>query len=322
MLETEVLIIGGGPAGSSCAWALKRYGIDCLILDRQVFPRPKLCAGWIPPGVWRDLIMKPEEYPHGLKTFDHLFVSLKGISLAVPTLQYAIRRVEFDHWLLQRSGVPCEVHHVRSIERVTGGYLVDQTYKARVIVGAGGTNCPVYRAFFSQQNPRNYDDCIVTLEEEFTYLAQDQRCQLWFVEQGLPGYAWYVPKADGYVNVGVGGKVSRLKANGDHIQRHWANLADKLRQLGLVNGYHYHPKGHSYYLRCGDGPVQLEGAYLVGDAACLATRDLGEGINVAIKSGLRAAEAIAAGSEYTVEGIRSLTLGYEWIRLPWLRYRA
>lgn len=319
MLTTDVLIVGGGPAGAACAWSLKRQGIDCLILDRQSFPRGKLCAGWVPPGVWRDLMLSPEDYPHGLTVFNHLYVSVKGINVAVPTLQYAIRRFEFDDWLLQRADVPVEVHHVRQIEKTKDGYIVDQAYKSHYIVGAGGTHCPVYRTFFSQSHPRSKDDLIVTLEEEFQYLIKDQRCQLWFVQAGLPGYAWYAPKAEGYVNVGVGGKVTQLKKNKDHIQRHWAILVDKLKQQGIVTQYQYHPTGHSYYLRGSPGDVQNQNAYLVGDAAGLATRDLGEGIDVAIKSGVRAAEAIVNGTMYTVQGIRQRTLGYEWLRLPWVK---
>ncbi|MDF1514778.1 MAG: NAD(P)/FAD-dependent oxidoreductase [Anaerolineae bacterium] len=319
MKETEVIIVGGGPAGASCAWELKRNGVECIVLDRQIFPRTKLCAGWVPPGVWHDLEIKPEAYPHGLKVFHHLHVTVKGIHAAVPTLQYAIRRIEFDNWLLLRAGVPVAQHHVRRIEKSGYSYIVDQTYKSRFIVGAGGTHCPVYRAYFRDIYPREPNDLIVTLEEEFSYPVKDERCLLWFVEHGLPGYAWYVPKANGYVNVGVGGKVSLLKKNGDHIQRHWAVLVDKLRQLGIITEYQYKPTGHSYYLRRRSGPVKRNNAYLVGDAAALATRDLGEGIDVAIKSGLAAAQSIAHSTPYAIDGIRSHTLGYEWFRLPWLK---
>ncbi len=206
MQNTDVLIVGGGPAGASCAWSLQRQGVDCLILDRQSFPRLKLCAGWVPPGVWDDLGIRADAYPYGLQEFSHLYVSIKGVRLAVPTLQYAIRRIEFDDWLLKRAAVPVELHHVRSIERLGSSYVVDDSYKANVIVGAGGTHCPVYRTFFSERYPRATEDLIVALEEEFAYPVSDPRCQLWFVEQGLPGYSWYVPKAKGYVNVGVGGK--------------------------------------------------------------------------------------------------------------------
>jgi len=37
MIDTEVLIVGGGPAGSACAWRLKQHGFDCLVLDQRSF---------------------------------------------------------------------------------------------------------------------------------------------------------------------------------------------------------------------------------------------------------------------------------------------
>ena len=46
----DVLIVGGGPAGSSCAWGLRSAGLDVAILDRQTFPRDKICGGWITPA--------------------------------------------------------------------------------------------------------------------------------------------------------------------------------------------------------------------------------------------------------------------------------
>ena len=63
MNKKDVLIIGGGPAGSACAWRLKQNGADCLVLDGQAFPRFKPCAGWVTPGLLRDLDLTPEEEP-------------------------------------------------------------------------------------------------------------------------------------------------------------------------------------------------------------------------------------------------------------------
>ena len=51
MERADVLIVGGGPAGSSCAEALVAAGRDVLVLDRVAFPRDKACAGWITPDV-------------------------------------------------------------------------------------------------------------------------------------------------------------------------------------------------------------------------------------------------------------------------------
>jgi flavin-dependent dehydrogenase len=319
MHSTEVIVVGGGPAGAACAWMLQKNGVDCIILDRQSFPRNKLCAGWITPAVWRDLMIDPDTYPHSLTEFDHLYVSLKGIHFSAPTRQYAIRRIEFDNWLLQHSGTPVKQHHVRSIVKRDNLYIVDETYQAPIIIGAGGTHCPVYRTLFREISPRNKSDLIVTLEEEFPYPVQDSRCQLWFMEQGLPGYGWYVPKTDDYVNVGVGGKVTVLKKNGDNIKRHWAIVVDKLRKLAIVTDHQYNPKGYSYYIRNLKGKVYIDNAYIIGDAAALASRDMGEGIDVAIKSGIKAAQAIIQGIEYSVKDIRKTTVGYEWLRFPWLQ---
>ena len=55
-METcDVLIVGGGPAGSSCAWGLRYAGLDVLVVDRKAFPRDKVCAGWITPQVVQSL---------------------------------------------------------------------------------------------------------------------------------------------------------------------------------------------------------------------------------------------------------------------------
>ncbi len=308
MKDTDVLIVGGGPAGASCAWALRRQGVSCLILDRVPFPRAKLCAGWIQPEVMEMLDFSAETYPGGLLRFDSLKVSVRGIRLPIPTRQYAIRRIEFDHWLLQRAEVPVEVHHVREIARTVEGYVVDGAFAGRYLVGAGGTHGPVYRTLFRDAAPRDPDTLIVTQELEFPYPYEDANCYLWCMEHQLPGYSWYVPKAGGYLNVGVGGKAEMLRQRHDTIKRHWDLLARKLRRLGLIDNRPLRPKGHGYYLRQEDAVVQIDDAFLVGDAAGLATVDMGEGIAPAVQSGLRAATAIISGEPYTVSGIHQRSM--------------
>ncbi len=48
-METEVLIIGGGPAGATCGSLLRQRGVDCLIVDHADFPRDKVCGGGLTP---------------------------------------------------------------------------------------------------------------------------------------------------------------------------------------------------------------------------------------------------------------------------------
>ena len=61
----DVLIVGGGPAGSSCARQLRRAGLDVLILDKSQFPRDKVCAGWITPQVVEELQIDTRDYEQG-----------------------------------------------------------------------------------------------------------------------------------------------------------------------------------------------------------------------------------------------------------------
>ena len=124
MIHSDVLIIGGGPAGSSAARRLKQGGADVLILDKELFPRLKLCAGWITPDVVKDLDMDIAAYPYRFLTFGRMHAYLRGVHLPLPCVQHSIRRFEFDAWLLERSGVRCVQHTVRHIEAdPAGGYM-------------------------------------------------------------------------------------------------------------------------------------------------------------------------------------------------------
>jgi menaquinone-9 beta-reductase len=305
----DVLIVGGGPAGSSAAWKLRRAGVDVLVLDRERFPRLKLCAGWVTPEVIRDLEIELCAYPHRLLTFPRLRVHFGRWHLPIACVQHSIRRFEFDAWLLERSGAPVEQHNVRHITaEAGGGFIVDDAFRCRYLIGAGGTRCPVYRELFRELNPRASELQIVTLEHEIQYDWQDSDCHLWFCEQGLPGYSWYVPKEHGWLNVGVGAIAERMKRRGQDIRQHWLQLATRLDR-SLAPGAHYDPTGYSYYLRGRVHVVHRDNAFITGDAAGLATRDLGEGIGPAVRSGLLAAEAILTGKSYRLEDVTGLSIG-------------
>ena len=306
MIEARVIIVGGGPAGSTCAWELNRNGIDTAIVEKSDFPRTKLCAGWITPKVKTKLEMT--DYPHSLIRFDRLHFHFFNRRVPVRTVQYSIRRFEFDHWLLRRAGVPVYRHTVRHVERANGAFVVDNRFRCTYLVGAGGAYCPVYRSFFKARYPRPREDMITTLEQEFEYNYRDNNCYLWFFDRKLPGYAWYVPKGDGYLNIGIGGKLAAMKSRKTRIGQYWSFFTQKLDRLSLVRNYPFRPRGYNYYLRQKRSTVQLDRVFLVGDSAGLATRDMGEGIGPAVESGLRAAEAIIRDCVYSIDSIPSYSM--------------
>ena len=124
MDSCDVLIVGAGPAGSSCAWGLRRAGLDVLILDRCIFPRNKVCGGWITPAVLEELQVSPAEYSqeprlpadYGISNQPHGRQARVETDYGKP-ISYGIRRIEFDEFLLARCGARISAGNVSENSR-------------------------------------------------------------------------------------------------------------------------------------------------------------------------------------------------------------
>ncbi len=309
MNAVDAIVVGGGPAGSTCAWKLRNAGLDVVVLDRMTFPRTKLCAGWVTPEAMTDLELDPQDYPLSFMTFDELHLHWKLLTVKLKSRQHSIRRFEFDDFLLRRSSATVQQHKVRDIRRDGADYVIDGQFRCKYLVGAGGTACPVYRTLFHERNPHSSALQTATFEQEFAYDWEDGRCHLWFFDDGLPGYAWYVPKANGYINVGLGGMADQVKLKGGHLREYWRKFVGRLEKRGLVRYDSFEPKGYSYYLRGNVDVVSDDNAYIVGDSVGLATRDMCEGIGPAVRSGLLAADSIVSGADYSLTGINKFSGG-------------
>src|SRR5215472_632656 len=152
MDSCEVLIVGGGPAGSSCARRLREVGVDTVVLDKSEFPRDKVCGGWITPAVVRELEIDLDEYGQGrvLQSITGFRTGrMGGPEIATDygcAVSYGIRRVEFDDYLLRRCGARLILGTLlRSIERSGDSWIVNGAIRARLLIGAGGHFCPVAR---------------------------------------------------------------------------------------------------------------------------------------------------------------------------------
>jgi geranylgeranyl reductase family protein len=296
----DVAIVGGGPAGSSCAWALRHAGAHVVVLDAARFPRQKVCAGWVTPRVFRALELDPDEYrATGLVLQDvrAFKTGLVGGRHMVATgyehvVSYAIRRVEFDNYLLRRAGVRVlDGTRVGSIRRDGGCWVLNDRVSAKVVVGAGGHFCPVARLL----NPASGPDRDVVVARELEAPIDGDACgvdglapELFFCRD-LDGYGWCVRK-QGYVNIGFGRRGSK------HFQQHVSEFADWLGRSARLPARVLDWtawKGHAYRVRRPGRRVRDEDVLLVGDAAGLAWPESGEGIAPAVESGIAAARLIA-----------------------------
>ena len=208
----DVVIVGGGPAGSACAWRLRQAGLDVVVVDKAMFPRDKVCAGWITPQVLDDLQIDSDDYRDG-RTFQAITdfrIGVIGEDHVVDTsygrpVSFGIRRCEFDDYLLRRSGARLLLDTAISIIRRAGAqWIVNNAVNARMLVGAGGHFCPVSRmlnggsdrgpvvAAREVELPIDQCACEVAAERPELYFCPD-----------LAGYGWCFRKGD-YVNVGLG----------------------------------------------------------------------------------------------------------------------
>lgn len=170
-----------------------------------------------------------------------------------------------------------------------------------------------YQTFFTKRHPRPGNKLIATLEQEVACEIKDSDCHLWFFIDKLPGYAWYVPKEGGYVNVGIGGYLHKIKDRGKSIGAYWQRFIEELQRLDLKPDVELDPKKAVYYLRNNSRSVQNGKSFIIGDTAGLATRDMGEGIGPAVKSGILAARAIVSGRPLTYRSIHKNSFSKWWL---------
>lgn len=312
MVRCDVLIVGGGPAGSSCAWALRDSDLDVAILDKRRFPRDKVCGGWITPAVLKELEIDAAEYSNGrvLQPITGFRTSYMGgpeiESDYSQPVSYGIRRCEFDEFLLRRSDARVfEGEPLASIERTDGSWVVNGRINARLLIGAAGHFCPVARS--AGANARA-ETAVAAQELEFEMnAAQRQNCaiqgdvpELFFCAD-MKGYGWCFRKGD-FLNIGLG----RLDPHG--LPKHVSDFLRFLKTRGKIAFDISAPMlGHGYLLyQEAKRKMFDDGLLLVGDAAGLAYSQSGEGIRPAIESGLLAAETIvAAKGVYTSEKLAS-----------------
>ncbi|MDO8262743.1 MAG: NAD(P)/FAD-dependent oxidoreductase [Gallionella sp.] len=299
MESCDVLIIGGGPAGSSCAWELRRHGLDVMVMDKAGFPRNKVCAGWITPAVVEALRLDTEDYArqHVLQPITAFRTGLIGgreLETRYPaTVSYGIRRSEFDDYLLQRSGARLlQGQSMESMERRGNGWLVNGAITTPLVIGAGGHFCPVAR--FMGAKVGASEPAVTAKEIEFE-MDQLQRydCQvrpdtpeLYFCRD-MKGYGWCFRKGN-HLNIGLGREGSQ------HHPEQLRHFCEFLKQRGRIpqdtpDKFH----GHAYLLYGHTAREQFnDGMLLVGDAAGLAYPQSGEGIRPAVESALMAAATI------------------------------
>jgi geranylgeranyl reductase family protein len=210
MQEYEVIIAGAGPSGSAAALQLTNLDPDLadkvLLLDKAVFPRPKLCAGGVTRGA--ELILEQLGIEIGLPSIPvHVskFVFPSGYLTVQQASHFRVfRRSEFDHYLFrtaQERGIVA--HDGEAVERLTflsDGIVIHTSkddYRAKILIGADGANSTIRRLLSLRRNGRAMMAIEIHVPVNQMSLPEFEENMAIFdytqTGYGIPGYCWIFP---------------------------------------------------------------------------------------------------------------------------------
>lgn len=308
----DLIIVGAGPAGSTLAHALQDSGKRILVIDKQDFPRDKTCAGWVTPAVMQSLHIDTDDYGsrHTLQPIQQFRIGMMGQPAVEndhgEVVSYGIRRCEFDAYLLDRVTAPKQLKiPVKSIVRRDGNWVINDTWEAPLVVGAGGHFCPVAKLL--GDGPGSHETVVAAKEVEFEMTprqagaceARGDTPELWFCRD-LKGYAWVFRKGN-FLNIGLG------REDNHKLTEHLHAFVDEMKSEGRIpSDLPGRFKGHAYLLYAhAERPLADDGLLLIGDAAGLAYTQSGEGIRPAIESALMAADIIRDREDYSAQSLQA-----------------
>ena len=323
-MDRDIIIIGGGPSGLSTALHLQRtaphLATRILILEKEHYPRFKLCAGGLTIDaeiLIENLGLDLNEVPHVLADNVHLDFESKGLNVRMGKRHALriIRRDEFDHWLAKKA----ESRGIEIREEVTVKRVIPQpdkviiesdseTYHAKIVVGADGSNGitrrsifpkdPVYTARVLEVITPSQPSSVLS-GAEATAKAQSKhgggREGVAFFEfspvpDNIAGYIWDFPtQVKGEPMRCWGIYDTNILANGTRPQLK-EPLADEMKRFGFdLNDYEI--KGHPIRWFSPENRMSVPRVLLVGDAVG-ADPIFGEGISIALGYGNLAAQEI------------------------------
>jgi geranylgeranyl reductase family protein len=287
----DVAIVGGGPAGSSCAASCAVNGLRTLVLDREKFPREKVCGDCLNPSCWPvlerlALAQRVRDLPHSkLCSVEFIAIDGRKVIVDLPSgadCEISVKRSFFDDLLLERAReLGADVHEQTTvtglsrndhwnIETDSGDF-----FQARILIGADGRNSTV--AHLCNLLPRPARERVAL--QAHIPLPRDfgNRIVLQFLRDGYSGQASVNESQLNLCLVGTPPTISTL--------RKWAE-----RQFDLPANQ---PWRTITPLTRSPIPAAHENLFFIGDAARVVEPFTGEGIYYALRSGELAANAIA-----------------------------
>ncbi len=303
----DVIICGGGPAGSTCALALAGSGLRVAVIEKFGFPRDKVCGDAVAAYVPKVLGTLHPKFKEALSTFNEKVMvntcrivapNTKSFDIKYSESGFISTRVSWDNYLFELASAEKNVTFFLnqtivdvSVDKVKSEVTVQTSallFKGKIVIGCDGAHSIVNKKIVGTKIDLNhYSGGVRSYYKNVTGIP-DQTFEIHFIKNLLPGYFWIFPIRDNMANVGLGAlsaDISKRKLNLRQIFHDSISSVEYLKErfkdaepVGDLEGFGL-PLGSRKVKMSGDNFM------LCGDAASLIDPLSGEGIGQAMVSG-------------------------------------
>ena len=303
----DIIIVGAGPAGSTCALALADSGLRVALMDKSTFPRDKVCGDAIASYVPKVLASINPSFEKQIDTFEERYVvdtyrivapGGKRVDVKLTKSGFISKRMDFDNFLLELTASQRNISYFLgynvtdvSIDERSAEATVTangEVFKAKIVIGCDGAQTLVGKKTRELKHDLSHHSAAVRAYYKNVGGMSNGTFELHFINEILPGYFWIFPLNDNIVNVGIGavsssiskGKIN-LRESLKHVITSIPSISERFENaemIGTIKGFG---------LPLGSRKVTMSGDHfmLCGDAASLIDPMTGEGIGQAMVSG-------------------------------------